>query len=60
MSVATSADDFVKNCLCSVAGVGIDGGVFYQSRVEGAGEDLSEIGDRLLVKLLGVADITEG
>jgi len=60
MGVATSADDFLKDCLSSVAGVEVDARIVDEGGVEGTWEDLSEIGDRLLMEFLGVADVAEG
>ncbi len=60
MGVATSADDFFKDCLGSVAGVEVDAGIVDEGGVEGTWKDLSEIGDRLLMEFLGVANIAEG
>lgn len=60
MSVASSADDFFEDCLGSVTGIHIDGRIINEGGVEGAGEDFTEIGDRLLVEFLRVANVTEG
>lgn len=35
MGVATSADDFLKDCLGSVAGVEVDAGIVDEGGVEG-------------------------
>lgn len=60
VSIATCADDFIKDSFGSFASIDINGLIVNQFRIENAGNNLSEEGDRFLMELLRVSDIAEG
>jgi hypothetical protein len=59
MSIATSTHNFIEHLLGSISGILVDGLIGDQIGVEETRNNLSEESDRLLLKLLRVADVTE-
>jgi hypothetical protein len=60
VGVATSADNLLEDALSSISGISIDGLIGDEVRIEQAGDNFSEEGDRFLVEFLRVAYVAEG
>ena len=57
--ITSCTDNFIKNAFCSVSGIDIDKLVIDEIGICDARDDLSEEGDRFLVKFLWITNIAK-